>query len=214
MIASALQTFMGQCFAGPVVPATLLVLAVLAYAALTLVGVLDLDVLDFDLDAQGTGGVGSLGFLTLKFLNVGQAPVMVWLCVFAVCWWAASLALWIAWDARHAPISAGASIPLALRNLAIGLVAAKYATAPLGRFFVKSAQRTPRDLIGRICTITTITATADYGQASCPTEAAPLLMNVKTLGETLSKGDRALIVDYDAERRIYYVQGDQPPLPT
>ena len=48
-------------------------------------------------------------------------------------------------------------------------------------------------------------ATATFGQAKYSTGGAPLLLNIRTDGVHLAKGDVAIIVAYDTERRIYTV---------
>jgi hypothetical protein len=144
--------------------------------------------------------------VALKFLNIGELPLMIWLCIFGLSWWMASLLWWVLWDeVGYAPgyWSAG---KLVVRNLAVALLATKVVTDPMARLFEKPVQRRPRDMIGRDCVITTYEATPEFGQASHKTEAAPMLLNVQTRSGTLSKGDIARIVDYDPDRKVYLVE--------
>ena len=61
-------------------------------------------------------------------------------------------------------------------------------------------------LVDEVCEIQTGEANVEFGRAKYKTDGAPLLLNVRTRGETLVKGERAKIVDYDPEKRIYIVE--------
>jgi hypothetical protein len=221
MIANALQTYLDQCFAGPVLPSTVLVILVVIYGVLVLLGALDFDLLDLDFDASVDTDPTSAGFMAIKFLNLGDVPLMIWLCTFCLCWWMTSMVFWVGWDQAGYVASGPAAARLIVRNLGVGLLVTKFATDPLTRVFAKQVPVTPRDMIGQICAITTYEATPEFGQASLKAAAAPVLLNVKTTGATLHKGDRARLVAYDPDARIYLVEpvGDSsheqsPPPPT
>ena len=94
-----------------------------------------------------------------------------------------------------------------LRNLAASLLLTKAATEPLVKIFAKQSTRSPEDLLGLECEISTHEATPDEGQARFRIEdGAPLLLNVRTEGETLRLGDAAKIVGYEPTTRIYFVE--------
>ena len=52
---------------------------------------------------------------------------------------------------------------------------------------------------------TTSKADSKFGQAKYRTEAAPLLLNVRTDGSIIRKGERARLIDFDSKKRIYTV---------
>ena len=63
-----------------------------------------------------------------------------------------------------------------------------------------------KDLIGKTCVITTGEATKTNGEAQFATDAAPLLLTVRTAGETLKKGELAEICDYSPDENIYFIK--------
>jgi len=195
----------------PVLPSTLLMALIVAYGALVVVGALDFDLLDFDVDIDAEADVSavfSAGFVALKFLNIGEVPLMVWLCIYGLVWWGISQALWLFWD--QTSLDPNTTL-LVVRNVAVSVMLTKFFTDPLAKVFAKPARSHPTDLVGRQCEITTYQATEEFGQAKCQTEASPLLLDVKMSEGELSKGEHAVIVDYDPQSKIYYVVAASDP---
>ena len=91
------------------------------------------------------------------------------------------------------------------------MIFTKFLTNPLARIFAKPPNLRPQDLIGRECEITTHTVTSEFGQARFQTEAAPLLLDIRTTEGELSKGESAVIVDYDPEVKVHYVEAVTTP---
>lgn len=213
MITQQLVTYLEQCFTMPVLPASVLMIMLLAYTALVILGALDFDVLDFDLDMDLDADLdihsfSSVGFVTLRFLNIAQIPMMVWLCVFGFCWWLISIGLWESWDQGSADPN---TTLLLLRNIGAAVVVTKVMTNPMKSFFETPLETVPEDLIGSKCEITTYEATTEFGQAKYESGAAPLLLDVKMQEGVLSKGSSGLIVDYCPETKIYFVVAESDP---
>lgn len=193
------------CFSGPVLPASALLIMVVLFWGLVILGALDLDVLDLDIDiepAQDVGWLPSIGLLTLRFLNVGPIPLMIWLSIF-------SLSLWIISVTWHDPSyndDNWIALQVLIRNAAIALLATKVLTQPLLRFAQKTEMRKSADLLGQVCVISTSEVTEKNGQAKLHTEGAPLLLHVRTREGLLRKGDLARIIDFDPANLIYYVE--------
>jgi len=196
----------------PVLPSTLLMLLIVCYGLLVVLGALDFDLLDFDVDVDidaDMSPVSSAGFVALKFLNIGEVPIMVWLCIYGLVWWGLSQALWLLMD--QTSVDPNTTL-LLVRNVAASVVLTKFLTNPLAHVFAKPARVRPEDLVGRECEISTFQATAEFGQAKCETDASPLLLNVRMSEGELSKGQQALIVDYDSDSDIHYlVAAADPP---
>lgn len=202
------------CFSGPVLPASVLLLLVVGYWLLVIVGSMDIDVLDLDLDldtdvdAQGhSGWFSSTGGMVLRFLNLGEIPVMIWLTVFALSLWITSV-VWYHVEANHDDWLA---VQILLRNSAVALIATKLITQPMTRLIDRTELRKAKDLLGCMCTISTMEVTERHGQAKVQTEGAPLLLHVRTRSGVLAKGDSARIVDYDPATSIYYVEKVEQP---
>jgi hypothetical protein len=215
--------FLEVCFAGANTGPTVLLGVILLYWLFVLSGVLGLDVFDFDLDMDADAGgdidvdgdvvldvgepgalasVLSVGVVVLRFLNIGRVPLMVWMSVFAISVWILTMAL----DKPENHATLGHDLVILLRNAAIAVVCAKVVTQPLrGKFDPVEAPRA-RDLVGQVCTVVTPSVTEALGQVRCAAEVAPLLLNARTRGESLVKGDQAVIVEIDLTRGIYFVE--------
>lgn len=211
MITQQVAAYLEQCFTMPVLPATLFLLLIVAYGLLVLLGALDFDLIDFDIDVDADAdldAVTSAGFVALKFLNIGEVPMMIWLCVYSLVWWGVSQGLWLMMD--RTSVDPNTTL-LLVRNVAAALIVTKFATNPLANVFAKPVKFRPEDLVGRECEITTFEATTDFGQAKCQTEAAPLILDVKMSEGVLPKGATAEIIDYDPDSKIHYLVAISDP---
>lgn len=204
-------------FSGPVLPATCLLLLMMVWSGLAVLGTVDLDLpsgdidLDVDLDVETDLGVGgaaadSLGVLAMRWLNIQQVPLVIWVGVFSVLWWLFSALLWTWVDRLF--FEEGASILwssiLAVRNIALALPATKLATNPMRAWFADE-QLNAQTLIGAECEISSLQASPDFGQVKFKTEGAPLLLNVRTDGPHLARGARVWITHYDSKNHVYVV---------
>lgn len=201
---------------GPVLPATLLLGLMLAWSLLALLGTVDLDMpggdldldVDLDVDVDAGGGVGpadGLAVLALKWLNVKDIPLVLWLGTFSLIWWLISACLWSVVDSRffESPGIFMSSL-LVAKNLAVALPITKYATRPMKPWFIIE-KHSASSLVGKECEISSLEASPEFGQVKYKTEGSPLLLNVRTDGAHLAKGERVWITHYDAKHRVYIV---------
>ncbi len=191
----------------PTAPATLLLMLVVAYWLFVIIGALDLDLFHFDLhlDLDGHESFADWGMVGLKWFNLGDVPLMVWVTAFSLPMWLASVVL----DRNLSEPTTQQIVTAILRNAGIALVAAKVLTAPL-KGKLKHVEPNPAtSLVGRTCIVTTGEATPTFGQAQIDTtDGAPLMLTVRTTGGSLAKGMRAEIVDYAPELHVYYIRGE------
>jgi len=191
-------------FSWPALPASVLMLLCFAYWLMVMLGAMDIEMFDLDLDFEADGDVMSAGFVALKFLNIGDMPLMLWASIFSLSFWSSTMLIDLPiLEAEAAPSDV---LPVIARNLGIALVLTKLGTQPLRGRFVPTEPNRLEDLIGQTCVITTSEATAEFGQAEFNTEAAPLLLNVRTIDGSIAKGQLAEIVDMAAEKNIYLVK--------
>ena len=182
------------------------------------IGTPDLDAVDFDVAAGDAdiGHAGGFDFLTgfaattVRWSNFGRVPLVIWFGVFTVLYWTVSYGLWHGFDSsNHEPIWLP-SILLGIRNFVIAVIATKFVTQPVvGKFSPPPGYDKDR-LLGATCEISSITATPTFGQAKFRTNAAPLLLNVRTNGSEIPKGTEVRIIDFDPSKRIYTVTEIQP----
>ncbi|QDV25080.1 OB-fold-containig protein [Aureliella helgolandensis] len=198
--------------ASPVLPATVLLGLMVAWSFMAMLGAVDLDVGGPDVDigqdldlSVGSHATEGMALLALKWLNIKNVPLVVWLGVFSVIWWFISISLWSAIDSRIFTDPGWFwSTLLILKNLAISLPLAKLATTPMKPWFVVEKIGATH-LIGQECQISSLEATPEFGQVRFRTEGAPLLLNVRTDGQHLAKGTKVWITHYDAQHRVYIV---------
>jgi hypothetical protein len=208
-----LVSFLQVCFTGACLPATVLLLLVMLYWLLAIVAGLDLDFFDFDLDVDGTADVEStlgLGFVVLRFFNIGRMPLIIWLSIFALTYWLASMLFDRLLDDPIHREELLYAFQFGIRDLAISLAATKLFTHPLRDKFEPVEPNPPEELIGKQCVITTVEATEAFGQAQVKAEGAPLLLHVRTQEAVLAKGDMAVIVGFDSKKNTYFVKKADP----
>lgn len=173
-----------------------------------------------DLDVAGgsaeIGHAGSFEFLTglasttLRWTNFGRVPLVIWMGVFTVLYWIVSYALWHNFDVGRYEPELLPSVLLGTRNFVMAVVATKFVTRPVvGKFQPQPGYSKDR-LLGATCEISSIQATPTFGQAKFRTNAAPLLLNIRTDGKEIPRGTEVRIIDFDPSKRIYTVTEIQP----
>jgi Inner membrane protein YqiJ, N-terminal len=214
-------------------PFTILLILVVVYWLLVAIGALsgpspdaDLDLdahADVDLDAHhqveghhsGHGhhdGSSTWGNV-LKFVNLGDVPVMVVLSILI-------LSLWSFGVVANRYFTGGSYLLAAVflvANFGISAVVTRYVTLPLKPVFrlLNKQYDEPVKIIGQHCRVITTEATPDFGQAEITTNGAPILINVRTLNDAmLAKGDLAVVVREDTERRIFFITPNPLPNPS
>jgi hypothetical protein len=196
-------------FSPVMLPATLLLIAVALYWSVAVVGGLGFDFLDLDLDFDADfdadttfDTVMSAGAVTLRFLNIGQLPVNIWVSFFAVAFWVISML----WRSPEEAITAFGVVGLIVRNGAVALLPTKLLTQPLRGKFDPKEPESAESLLNRVGIVTTAEATRRGGQARFTSEASPLLLNVRTAQTVLAKGEEVRIVEYDPTTHVYTVE--------
>jgi hypothetical protein len=149
-----------------------------------------------DADAEHPGGLAGL----IQSLGLGGVPVTLMLSLLILAAWGFCLgALTLLGSAGWTTVAA----PLIALVLAVPVTAA--IIRPLRGFFVSLAAPQHRDLLGKVCTITTLRVDARYGQAEVEDGGAGLIVQVRSTDPgRLNRGDRALIFDYKDE--VFYVE--------
>jgi hypothetical protein len=221
-----------RMFVGPVWPASILVCLMVAYTLLAVVGLIDLGFdppdldldpgidldpgLDMDVPIEGVGldvaeGAGvdflhGIGAGSIRATNFGRVPLVLWGGIFTVAFWSVSYGLWHTFESGwFSPPGWFSSSLLAFPNFVIAVMVTKGVTQPMLKHFVPPPKYGHEKLMGATCEICTIEATGEFGQAKFRTDAAPLLLNVRTDGPHIPKGTEVRIIGFDRDKRIYKV---------
>ncbi|RIK79518.1 MAG: hypothetical protein DCC68_12975 [Planctomycetota bacterium] len=227
--------FITLVFDLPILPFTVLLILVFLYWTLVIVGALAPDSLHIDIDGDvdvdvhadidaghvdvghadvGHADAGDAGHLdaggsmlgsVLHFVNVGEVPLMVVASFFIFALWACTL---ISYEYLGATLGPLVSIIMLVPNVIVSGLVAKVVTTPFKFMFkhMNEGIAAPAKIVGKTCIIKTPTADERSGQAEIRTDSSPLLLNVRTKpGESLAKGDEALVVAHDPQRDTYTV---------
>jgi len=196
--------------------ATILLTMMVCYWLMVILGALDLDFLDFDIDTDmdadldadlGSDLNVSVGVLDgmLAFFYLGKIPVMILLSIFAMCLWVFSI---IANGYLNPSGSLVLGLPIAAGNLVVSPFVCKIICTPLARLFMalKKDPNAPADVMGRICKVTTTQVSTKMGQAEVATSGAPILLNVVADGDhTFKKGDEAVVIGKDEKKGVHII---------
>lgn len=193
--------------------ATGLLVFVLLYWLTVIMGVLDFKNLDLETspeaDAHHDAPPAHMGVdwlnNALAFFNLGRVPLMVFLAFVALPLWAGSILLNYYTHNTSFALGLVFFAPLLL----VSLFVSKVLTTPFVKLFATLEKDASAGVnpVGKVCTLA-LPLTADRpGQATLRAEGASLTLNVRSAsGVALRKGDTALVIDYDAERRCYLIE--------
>ena len=197
-------------------PYTILLAIALVYWSSVILGALDMDVMNFDVDADvdadfdvdadvhadGGGAVWGL----LHFFNVGEIPVAIILSFLFLSMWVGSIL------ANYYMKNESLLMALALfpPNLLAGLVLSKIVAMPYLKLFrtlggPEGANKV--QILGNTCKVVSSSVTKEIGQAEIQTKGAPVLLNVRAApGQSLGKGEEGVIVEFDKKRNLYIIR--------
>jgi hypothetical protein len=199
---------------------------VFLYWTTVLVGLFGVESFDIDLDAGADAGAdaGEVGHDTgglfhgaLRFLNVGDVPLMIIVSFFIVSMWVMSLV-----GNRYLPqllgFEPGALVAVIwfVPNVILSVLLVKVLTMPLRKVFrsFKTGLETRTQIVGKTCVITTSEVTSKFGQAEFVIEnGPPIRLNVRAdPKEQLGKGDIAFVVSHTPQGDTYEVVAYDPDL--
>lgn len=213
-----------ECIRPVNLPYTLLFGLTLLYWIMYLFGVLGSDFLDFidfgldlgadidldvDLDADvdvdadvGQHGGALISFL--KFLHAGDVPLTVIITCLTMSMWALSILVNYYLKNHNGLVALGLFIPFFVCSVLVTKVALKPFVPLIARALDETGDALT--IIGKLCVVTSLEVTPAYGQAHVATKGSPIVINVKTQeGESLKKGDKAVVFDRDDEDETYVV---------
>lgn len=192
----------------PVVIFTFLLTVVTIYWLITILGMIDIDVLDCA-DIDGGSDLDSLGGLAglLTKLGFTGVPMTVVLSIVALFgWWVAYFSIWLL------PFSAFGiwHFILGTAILTISLIVAFLVTwvalIPLRPLFIKNTARSKISLLGQTVEIRSSWVGERFGQAEFKDTGVDLILNIRAkTPNQLKKGDRVVLLEYIKEDHAYFV---------
>ncbi|MEM1029614.1 MAG: glycine zipper family protein [Myxococcota bacterium] len=164
-------------------------------------GALDADALDAIDGADGAAGL-------LHALKLRRAPITVtfsFIALFGFIFSYLAMAYLGPLVGALLPVWAFGSAVL-VAAFALSLPLTSLATKPLEPIFKPVSAKGRRDYVGAVVQVRTGRVDDGFGQADLMDEGSHLVVPVRIDVSTLKRGDRALIIDYDAEREAYVVE--------
>ncbi len=201
---------------------SLLLLGCLAYWAMVCFGALDIDSLDIDLDLDldadidadvdldvpDAGGSAIIGSSLMRFLNIGDVPLMVLASVFVFILWAAGVLTHRYVGEWSVLLQLALMVPMVIGAALL----TKIATAPLKSVFnsLEASEHSGEiDFIGKRCHVASGTLDDKHGQIEVKTDGSPIKLNahLEAGAKPLTKGAEVVIVSYNPEAGVYRVRG-------
>lgn len=208
-----MEVFIQTATSFPTVVFSALLLLMLLYWAIVIAGGLDVDALDGSEGASGAleaaeGGVKG-GLDVLNWLTKKRLPMSVSASLVILAGWATSyLGTRVLLVAPKGVVPEGmAAWGVGAGAFAVGWIFSSAVASPLGPLFETHRADENRDLVGKSCRIQTGGVTADFGAAVVLDGASSDVIQVRFRGNgSLSRGDEALIVNYDADTNTFSVE--------
>jgi len=212
MIMESLQQLLETSLHWPAFPFTILLSLCVGYWCLLLLSGIDLDVFDLDVDLDIDGDVDASladwGMMGVKWFNLGDVPLMLWVSLLALASWMVS----VFYDQMSVDASSWDTAMIVARNFGIGLISAKILTQPLKGKLKHKEPNTLAEMIGRSCTVISAEVTPTSGNAICHVnDGAPLQLNVRTQDGNLAKDSIVTIVDFIPDNGTYIVAPLEAP---
>lgn len=221
LLSEKMNPFYQNISSFPTVFFTLVLAIVALYWLVAVLGVIEIDVLDFDIpDAEGTLGVNSshgfenpdvLAGLMLK-MGLYGIPVTIIVSFIALIGWL------ICYYSVHFmfPLVPGAllefliGIPILLGSFYVAVMVTAQIIKPLRPLFKKAQQDTIKTIVGQIAIVRTPKVDENTGEALLADGGAGLILKVRTNGEVeFFRDDRVVLLEYDKEKNIYHVISEE-----
>jgi hypothetical protein len=94
-----------------------------------------------------------------------------------------------------------------LASTVLALPCAAIVSRPVGKLFATHPAKRHKELVGRVCVVSTGTVDKRHGQATLDDGGAGLILQVRVdEGKSVKRGDRVLIVGWDDEKEGFVVE--------
>ncbi|WCE03334.1 hypothetical protein [Pseudoxanthomonas sp. JBR18] len=204
--------FLSVALSWPTLPYSIVLGFSVAYWLLAATGIVDADGLHggdvhhADLHLDGDHALHGVSGMFAR-LGLGGAPVMLVVALVAFFGWTVTYFGHLFFLQHVGPaLRWGLGALLALAALIPGVAASALVLRPIRRLLLKLRPVEQAATLGRAGVVVSPRVDAASGRASVDDGGAGLLLQVRTApGQELARGDRVLLVDYDATHNHYHV---------
>ncbi len=217
LLSEGMDPFYQNIASFPTAIFTFLLGVVTLYWLVAVLGVVDIDILDFDIpDADGGLGVNTdsdvstpdaLAGIMLK-IGLHGVPVTIivsfislfgWLC----CYYLAHFLLGYFPEGILRYLT---GIPIFFGSLFIAVMITAVIIKPLRPLFKKAQQHTKKLVLGQSAIVRTSKVDNDFGEATLDDGGAGLILKVRSSGDSVfKKGDKVVLLEYIKEINVYRV---------
>ncbi len=205
----------------PTVIFTFFFVLTMLYWLIAMLGLVDLDVLDFDIpevdsDLNVEGGLSSadaLAGLMLRFGLVG-VPVTIIVSIIAIVGWIICY-YFVYFLFDYIPegfLRYLIGIPIFIISLYVAVMITSVVIKPIRVFFSKVEEQasTSKYVVGQIAVVRTSRVDETFGEALLEDGGAGLILKVRACGEhSFKKGDRVVLLEYIKEQNVYRVVSEE-----
>ena len=206
-----------------VLPLTILLVPVALYWLLNVLGAVDLDFLDVDLDTHAAHSADghhdssshdSWFHGALRFVNATDVPVMIVLSVLVILLWACAMIGNLCFNAQQSGMTGGI---IAVAALFSAVILTRFVVAPMKPFFrlIRADDEKHPPVVGRTGTVRTAWVDERTGQVEIQMQGAPLLINARiaTGTSSLPRNTEVIVIANDPETGIYTVRSLSDTIP-
>ncbi len=206
-----METFLTNILSFPTGVLTLLLGVMVVYWIFAILGMIDIDVLDFDVDMdtdvdlEGLTGLAGL-MVTLGLTGVPFTIVLTLLLLFGwiICYFCVHFFFF--WGAGNwlTYVAGIAVLPL---SLAISIPFTAQIIKPLKPLFKKLYTPPPQKvLIGQTCIVRSSRVDEKFGEATAVLNGASLILRIRAdVNKGLKNGDKVVMIEYRSDENSYWV---------
>lgn len=217
LLSEKMDPFYQNISSFPTVIYTFFLVLVVFYWLVAVLGLVDIEILDFDLDVEGANpdsGLSNpdvLAGLMLRF-GLNGVPVTIILSFIALFGW------FLCYFAVHFTFPLLPSgflqfivgIPVLLATFYIAVMLTALVIKPLRTFFKNTNQDTTKYTLGQVAIVRTSRVDSDFGEAVLEDGGAGLILKVRATGdETFKQGDKVVLFEYIEQNNAYRVISEQ-----
>lgn len=214
-LTEAMDPFYQICASFPTVIFTVLLFFCVLYWALAVIGLVDIDALDFDVpDDFDIGNSGDdlsnlnvMSGLLLK-LGLNGVPFTIVITCIALLGWMLSFTLVYFVN----PLVPGAllefliGIPLFIATTYVATMITATIIKPLRPIFKAANQQVKRDILGHVAIVRTGRVDSNFGEATVENGGAGLIVKIRPYkNEQFNRGDKVILLEHVASENIYKV---------
>lgn len=180
----------------------------LLYWIVAVLGMVDIEIFDFDLPEGDAGGSSPdvLAGLMLRF-GLHGVPVTIILSFVFLFGWLISYYLshfFLGWSSGWMRLLVG--LPVFIVALVAAALITSLILKPFKPLFKNAKQQSAKDFVGRTVIVRTSRVDQAFGEANLDDGGAGMIINVRSMSEDVfSRGDRVVLLNYVSETGIYQV---------